>query len=138
MTGPFQFTASVSGTNFSATGTMDLTGVGRGPAEPFTASGTLSGTTLTFSFQFTGAASLVSTGDVVIADSGTDNLTGTGNVGAPLNFGNYTMTATATDTAINGTFTYTSGGAGNMALAKASPVEDESWSAVKARYRDDG
>ena len=45
--------------------------------------------------------------------------------------------ATASATAITGTFEYTVGiGAGRIEMSRTTPVETESWGSLKARYRE--
>jgi hypothetical protein len=133
--GPMTWNIDVNGSVFSATGTCDLTGVGLGSAEPFTASGTITGNTLNFTFQFGPTSLLTSTGSGSVTDVGADNSTGMGSVGAPLNFGSYTFTLTVTDAVLGGTFAYGGGGAGTVTMAKGTPVEATSWADIKARYR---
>jgi hypothetical protein len=138
VTGPMLWDITVSGPAFSATGTCDLTGVGLGAAEPFTASGTITGSMLTFTFQFDPGSLLTSTGTGSVNDVGPNNTTGAGFVGAPLNFGSYTFTMTATDNVMSGTFGYGGGGAGTITMAKGTPVEATSWADIKAAYRRPG
>jgi hypothetical protein len=139
VTGPMVWNITVNGAAFSATGTCDLTGVGLGAAEPFTASGTITGSMLTFTFQFGPGSLLTSTGTGSVNDIGPDNTTAAGFVGAPLNFGSYTVTMTATDQVMAGTFSYGGGGgAGTITMAKGTPVEATSWADIKAAYRRPG
>jgi hypothetical protein len=136
--GPMEWEVTQDGSSFSATGTCDLSAVSGalGAAEPFTATGTISGSTLTLTFEFTAMSNLTSDGDGTLTGTGADNLAGTGNVGAPLGFGDYTYTATVTGSSIDGGFDYTVGGSGTITMTKTSPVEAESWAGVKGRFRD--
>ncbi|MGQ0722881.1 MAG: hypothetical protein ACT4PE_15135 [Candidatus Eiseniibacteriota bacterium] len=138
VTGPMVWDVSVNGSTFSATGTCDLTGVNLGAAEPFTASGTITGNMLTFTFQFDAGAGLTSTGTGSVNDVGPNNTSGAGFVGAPLGFGSYIFTMTATDNVMSGSFSYGGGGAGTITMAKGTPVEATSWSDIKAAYRRPG
>ena len=94
-----------NGTTFSGTGTIDLTALGIG-IQSGTASGTISGNNITFTFNAAGVG------------SGTGSLTGTGGSGSgvvagALNFGAFNFTGTASDILISGTFNFTSPTGGN-------------------------
>ena len=134
--GPMTMSVMVAGADVTAAGTMDLTGVGLGNSEPFTLTGTISGNTLNFTVAFDAMSALTATGSGTVNDAGTDNLTGDGDVGLPLNFGTFNFTCTVTASTIDGTFGgYGSGGAGTIALTKSSPVEPSTWTETKAAYR---
>ena len=69
------------------------------------------------------------------ADVRVVNSTMSANVGAPLFFGNFSFTGTWSGTTLEGIFFFPpGGGAGPVSLTKTSPVESESWGAVKERY----
>jgi hypothetical protein len=138
VTGPAEWTLEVNGSSVTLMGTNDLTGVGLGAAEPFELTGTIVGDSLGYTFMFSGGSALTSTGEGAIVGSGPDNMAGTGNVGAPLFFGDYAYTATITSTTMNGTFTYTGGGAGRLEMTKSVAVEKDTWGRTKGRYRSGG
>ncbi len=130
--GDVMMEVAIDGTNWSANGTIDLSdifwpGIG---VMTGTATGTLSGNTLTFSFT----AADVGTGNGTLVDG---SGSGDGSVTAPMNFGAYTFTGTVTGTEINGTFDFTSptGGGGDVILTRAVANEEASWSAFKAAWR---
>jgi hypothetical protein len=129
---PATFILGMSSDSLTGSGTMDLTGVGLGSAEPFTIAGSISGNTITFHLEFTMASTLTSTADGTLTDT---VLGGMGHVGTPLNFGDYTFSGTAVSSAIFSQFSYGPGqGAGYFAAAKTTAVEPESWARTKARY----
>ena len=139
VTGPMEWTIVQDASTVAFDATCDLTGVSLGPAEPASGSGTIAADVMTFSFAMDGSSTLTSTGDITVTGGSPGNFIGDGTVGAPLSFGDYTMTATATETSIIGTFEYTFGiGAGTIVMNRTSPVEPESWGSLKARYRDPG
>lgn len=143
VTGPMSMTIDVNGDVVSATGTMNLLMVSLGFAEPFSLDGSITGGDLAFSYQFTPASALTSTGSGTLSATallgGSADLAGTGSVGAPLNYGGYSFTGTAIEGAITGTFEYGAGtGAGPFGLARTSAVAPESWGGIKNRYRPGG
>lgn len=99
-------------TTFSGTGTIDLTALGLG-IQSGTAAGTISGNTMTFTFN----AANVGSGSGTLAGTGGS---GTGNIEAPLNFGAFTFTGTASNSQIAGLFNFTSptGGNGTINVTK--------------------
>ncbi|MEZ5065987.1 MAG: hypothetical protein R3B81_14735 [bacterium] len=130
--GTLSFDITQNGNLVTGTGTIGLQALGLGERTG-TASGTISGSTMTFSFS----ADSVGMGNGTL-NGGTGS--GTGNVTAPLNFGNFTFDGVATDVSIAGTFGFTNpgSGGGTGALTKTSAVEDRSWSGIKAAYHVDG
>ncbi len=100
-----------SATAFGGTGTIDLTQLSLG-TQSGTATGTISGSTVTFNFT---AAGIGSGSGTLAGNAGT----GTGNITA-LNFGAFTFTGTASSTQITGTFQFTSptGGNGTITVTK--------------------
>lgn len=124
--GELDMTFEVAGSQYDATGVIDLRSLGLGD-EPGTLTGQANGDLLTFDFQ----AATVGTGSGTLnGDAGQ----GTGTVTAPLNFGDFTFIGTATDSQIDGTFDFTSpsGGAGVVHLTKTVSVQDRTWGAIKA------
>jgi hypothetical protein len=113
-------------------------GVGLGIAEPFTVTGSITGDQLDLTFSFDMAATLTASWSGTVTGSGVDNLDGSGTVGAPLHFGDYTVGGTASSTVLGGGFDYVlpGGGGGTFALTRPSAVESESWAEVKAMHRD--
>jgi len=116
---------------YEATGTIDLTeidplvGVRSG-----TATGTLEGDVLTFSFS----ADMVGNGSGTLNGAAGD---GTGTVTSPLSFGDFTFTGTAAEGEISGTFDFTSptGGEGVVSLTPTVAAETATWSDVKQTWR---
>lgn len=105
-------TFKVTGGDVTATGSIDLTQLGLGK-ESGTASGSISGNTLTLNFK----ADTVGSGSVTLNGS---NGNGSGTVTGALNFGAFTFTGTATNSTITGTFKFTSatGGNGTVSMTK--------------------
>ncbi len=99
-------------TTISGTGVIDLSALGLGN-QTGTASGTITGNTITFSFN---AANVGSGSGTLVGNNGS----GTGTVVAPLNFGAFTFSGTASNTVISGTFNFTSptGGHGTINMTK--------------------
>ena len=140
--------SSTDGVSYTATGTIDV-----GQIDPSlgvlngTASGTVSGTTLTGTFDCTNLGN----GSFTLTDAPPANTasglvgigsSGSGTVGAPLSFGGFTFTGTidALAGAMTGTFDFTSptGGAGTASLARTTtPVRETTWGAIKATYSDE-
>ena len=137
VTGPMEWTLDVNGSAVTLTGTNDLTEVSGllGPAEPFELTGTIVGDSLGYTFMFSAGSALTTIGDGSIVGSGADNMTGSCDVGAPLNFGLCFYTATISSTTLAGTFEYPGGGAGTIQMTKNIAVEPETWAGVKGRYR---
>lgn len=102
-----QDTATISGT-----GIIDLSALGLGN-QTGTASGTIAGDTITFSFN---AANVGSGSGTLVGNNGS----GVGTIVAPLNFGAFTFSGTASETLISGTFNFTSptGGHGTINMTK--------------------
>ncbi len=130
--GDVSMDVTVDGNDWNATGSIDLTSIGWPGIGVMTgsASGTLSGNTLTFTFS----ADSVGDGEGTLVDG---NGSGTGSVTAPMSFGAFTFTGTVTASEITGTFDFTSpsGGEGNVSLTRAVAYEDASWSELKASWR---
>ena len=116
---------------YDATGTIDLTSINPvWGVRSGTATGTLAGDELTFTF----------TADMVGNGSGTLNGadgTGSGTVTGFMEFGGFTFAGTVASGSITGTFDFTSpsGGAGNVTLSPAVPAERATMSGVKAAWR---
>jgi len=130
--GDLEMTVTASGADWSAVGTIDLTNIGMPGVGVMTgtAVGTLSGNTLTFTF------------DAVDVGAGSGSLTdgagqGSGSVTAPLSFGAFTFTGSVTSSSITGAFDFTSptGGAGEVAMTRAVSATPTSWSALKSSWR---
>ena len=122
---------SLSGNDYTATGTIDVSQIDPSLGTlSGSASGTLNGDLLDFTFSCTDLGN--GTGSFDGGDA-----SGSGSVTAPLNFGAFTFTGTATDTEINGTFDFTSptGGAGIAQLSKGVPVSNDGWGEIKSLYR---
>ena len=107
VSGSLRAVITVTGSTVTATGTIGLQSLGLGN-ENGTASGTVSGQTLSFQF----AASTVGVGTGTLT-AGAGNGSGSGTVTGVLNLGGFTYTGTATATTINGTFRFTSATGGN-------------------------
>jgi hypothetical protein len=110
--GALAATFNVSGTNVTATGSIDLTSLGLGN-QTGTASGSISGNSITLNFS----SNAVGNGTATLNGG---NGSGSGTVTGSLNYGAFTFTGTATDSAINGTFQFTSatGGHGTVTMQK--------------------
>jgi hypothetical protein len=115
--GPMSATITQSGSSLEGTGSINLSsisysgiGVETGSAEGVVGS---SGTTVTFTYS----AGNVGTGGGSI--NGTD-ITGSGTVGAPMNFGTFTFSGTidASGDVIRGEFDFTSGGLGTAEVRR--------------------
>lgn len=140
--GPMTFVIWAEGSDYVANGTIDVSSIGSALGVlNGTATGLDSGASLDVTFDCTELGN----GSVVLmpvkSASGTLNATGsgTGNVTGILNFGPFTLTGTASDTDITGSFEFTSpgGGKGIAQMTKSSvAVENKSWGSVKAKYRD--
>ena len=130
--GELTMTIIVAGSNWTGSGTIDLSSIGWPGVGTMsgTASGTLSGNTLTFSFN----AADVGTGSGTLIDG---SGSGDGSVTAPMNFGAYTFTGTVTGTEISGTFDFLSpsGGNGDVVLTRTVSDEAVTWSGLKAAWR---
>ena len=122
-----------NGNMLSGTGTIDLTSIGFFGIGVMSgsATGTIAGNTLTFSFS---ADSVGMGTGTVTGGSGS----GSGNVTAPMNFGAFLISGTATSTTMQGIFDFTNPGAGGgtAMLTKTSPVEPQTWSQIKAAHRE--
>ena len=138
--GAMTFVIWAEGNSYAATGTIDVTEID-GVLGVLNGGGTGidNGSTLTGDFTCTNLGN----GSVTLTpvDSGTSaknaNATGFGTVTAPLNFGAFTLTGTAMDTEITGSFDFTNpgGGKGVAQMTKTSvPVTVKSWGEVKAGY----
>jgi hypothetical protein len=127
--GAMTMSITQNGSSMSGTGTINLTLLGLGVMNG-TATGTISGDVLSFSFS---AASVGDGSGMLNGTSGS----GTGTVTAPLSFGGFTFTGTASNVLITGIFDYTSptGGAGPVALQKTTPVTPSTWGSIKETYR---
>jgi hypothetical protein len=110
--GTLSATMTMSGTDVDATGVIGLQALGLGDEEGV-ATGTISGDTLTFTFE----ATSVGTGEGTFS-GGVGS--GMGSVMGMLDFGDFTFEGTATETTIDGTFQFTapSGGSGVATLIK--------------------
>ncbi len=128
VSGAVSCTINQDGSEFFATGMIDLTDLGLGE-QTGSANGSLERGTLTFTFS----AAQVGSGGGVLIDG---DCTGSGTVTAPLDYGDFEFAGTATDNEIDGTFTFSSpsGGWGVVSLAKLVPAEKTSWGGLKARY----
>lgn len=113
---------------YTATGEIDLGELGLG-TRTGEADGLLTRNQLVFGFN----ADQVGEGAGIITD---ESATGSGNVTAPLNFGIFSFTGTATDVGIWGTFDFLAaeGGAGKAHLTRTTATESNSVSAIKSRY----
>ncbi len=140
VTGAVTFVIWHEGADYEATGSIDLSALGAGVLGG-TASATDNGTTLDVTFTCTnlgnGTVALNSVNNA--AAKLTASGTGSGSVsGGALEFGAFTLTGTASETEITGSFDFTSpgGGKGIATMTRASvPVETESWGSVKAAFR---
>jgi hypothetical protein len=136
--GGTMFELDVVGNTVTGTGIMNLAYVGLAADEPFTISGNITGNTLTFHYEFVPPSKLTCSGDGTVTATRA-GMTGGGNVGAPLLFGDFTFTGDADASAINASFTYGPGhGGGTFAMTRTSAVTPESWGGVKSRYRAGG
>ncbi|MCB1182902.1 hypothetical protein KDM41_05675 [bacterium] len=137
VSGALQILIWAEGNAYAATGTIDVSqisaplGVLAGGA-----TGTDNGSTLEVAFGCTnlgnGTVTLTPTGQ-----PGEATASGAGTVTAPLWFGAFTLTGTASGNELTGSFDFTSpgGGKGIASLTKASVgVESASWGSVKAAY----
>lgn len=122
-----------NGNQLSGTGTIDLTSIGLFGLGIMSgsATGSIVGNTLGFSFS----ADSVGMGAGTVTGG---TASGGGNVTAPLNFGAFLISGTATSTTMQGIFDFTSPGAGGgtAMLTKTSPVEPQTWSEIKAAHRE--
>jgi hypothetical protein len=110
--GTLSATMTMAGDSVEATGVIGLQALGLGDEEG-TATGTISGDTLTFTFE----AATVGTGEGTFSGG---MGSGMGSVMGMLNFGDFTFEGTVTETTIDGTFQFTapSGGSGVATLTK--------------------
>lgn len=140
--GAMTFTIWAEGNSYAANGTIDATelspvlGVLSGGA-----TGTDNGATLSGNFTCTdlGNGSVTLTPTKSGAGAEAASATGSGTVTGILNYGPFTLTGTATDTDISGSFDFTNpgGGKGLGQMTKISvPVTQKSWGEVKAGYLD--
>lgn len=122
----FEITATEDG--YLATGEIDLGVLGLGTRSG-EADGLINGNQLVFDFT----ADQVGEGAGVFTDGSAN---GSGNVTAPLNFGSFSFTGTATEIGIWGSFDFLAaeGGAGKAHLTRTTATATSSLSAVKARY----
>ncbi len=140
--GAMTFVIWAEGSNYAATGTIDVTSIS--PALGVLTGGAIgldSGASLDVTFNCTelGNGTVVLTpvksANGIMSASGS----GSGNVTGALNFGPFTMNGSASDTDLSGSFDFTSpgGGKGVAEMTKTSvAVEPASWGSVKAKYRD--
>lgn len=120
-----------NGDDYTATGTIDVSQI-----DPVlgtlsgTATGTIVGNTMTFSFNATN----LGTGSGTFTDG---SASGTGTVTAPLSFGAFEFAGTITAGQISGTFNFTSptGGNGVASLNRSVASENSTLSELKASYR---
>jgi len=110
--GTLSATFAVSGNTVEATGVIGLQSLGLGD-ETGTATGTIDGDSLTFTFE----ADTVGSGEGSVAGG---MASGMGTVLGILDFGDFTFEGTAGETTIDGTFEFTapSGGSGVATLTK--------------------
>lgn len=133
VSGPMNMEITLDGDTYNAVGTIDVTEASGGILRELigTATGTLSGNSMAFTFECTDLGS----GE----GSFTDGLaSGTGVVTAPLNFGAFEFSGDVIGGEMTGTFDFTdpNGGNGTASLSRSVPVEDTSWSELKSDYRD--
>ncbi len=119
----------INGDTWTATGSIDLAALGLGTLTGM-APGTMSGNTLMFTFSATDLGS----GSGTLTDT---SVSGTGTVGPPLGFGDFTFTGTIGDSSLDGIFDFTSptGGAGTAHLTRSVGNVERSWGELKADYR---
>ncbi len=129
------------GTDFVASGTIDVTSIsGALGVLSGGAIGLNNGVSLDIDFNCTdlGGGTVVLTPVKTAGAALSASASGSGNVSAPLDFGPFTLTGTASDTEIVGSFDFTSpgGGKGIAQFNKDSVgVEPISWGSAKAAYR---
>ncbi len=130
-TGALTCTILQDGSDFTATGTIDMSVFGMGVVAG-TGEGTVTRDGDRATLDFTFSASGIGTGVGALADG---SGTGTGTT-VPMGFGPFTFEGTATSGAIDGTFDFTDpgGGAGTVHMLKDTPVEPLTWGAIKGRY----
>lgn len=107
-TGSMNITITESAGTIDATGTIGPTSLGKGTPSG-TATGTVSGNTLTFTFS-SPAVTGSGQGTIVI-----DQVSGSGTIKT---YGDFTFSATVAGDTINGTYDFTGGGAGNVTLTR--------------------
>ncbi len=131
VSGAMTLDIALNGNDYSATGTIDVSEI-----DPIlgtlsgTASGTITGNTMSFDF---GATDL-GTGSGAFTDG---TASGSGTVTAPLNFGAFEFSGTASTGMISGTFDFLSptGGNGVATLTRVVATDATTWSEVKSSYR---
>ncbi len=131
VSGAMSLAIAISGSDYTATGTIDISQI-----DPLlgqisgTASGTIVGNTMTFSFSATD----LGTGTGTFTDGA---VSGSGTVSAPLSFGDFEFSGTVTAGQMNGTFNFLAptGGNGVATLSRTVANEDVNWGEFKADYR---
>jgi hypothetical protein len=110
VSGTLDITITQSSPDLDATGTIGLSSVGLGD-ETGTGSGTVSGDTVTFTFN----SPTVGSGNGTVTGN---SISGSGTVGGALMFGDFTFSGTISGDTISGTFDFTSGGAGTASVTR--------------------
>ncbi len=127
--GDVSCTFVVNGADFSADGVIDLTTIGLGEVQG-TAQGTISREGSRETLVFTFSASFGSGECTCVDGSGS----GSGSVSP---YGPFVFEGTATASSIDGRFDFTNpgGGGGVVHMIRDTPVESETWTSIKSRYR---
>jgi hypothetical protein len=131
VSGSMSLVIALNGADYSATGSIDISEIDLLLGQlNGTATGTISGNTMSFSFSATN----LGTGTGTFTDGGA---TGTGTVTAPLGFGAFEFSGTVTGGQMDGTFNFTSptGGNGVASLSRSVAGDEANWTEIKASYR---
>jgi hypothetical protein len=132
------------GDSWSATGSIDVTEIGIGGLGVLngSASGTSDGVTITGTFDCANLGSGTATigGALKVNGQVQAAASGSGTVGAPMNFGPFVFSGTVANGVMWGIFDFTGagGGEGRAVLENpALPAATRTWGDLKAEYRDD-
>ena len=143
VTGNMTIEVSVDGNDYFATGSIDVTQIDASLGTlNGSASGNYDGAVLTGSFDCTSLGSGTASIGGAFKTAGKIQAggSGSGSVGAPLNFVPFEFTGTVAEGVIWGTFDFTSptGGEGKAVLTNdALPTVQRNWGSLKSEYRGD-
>lgn len=141
VTGSMTIEIAVDGSDYSATGTIDVSEINAGLGTlNGTGSGSSDGVTLSGTFDCANLGSGTATigGAFKIGNKVQAVGSGSGSVGAPLLFGPFVFSGTVAEGVIWGTFDFTNpgGGEGRAVLTnEALPTTQTTWGALKAKHR---
>jgi len=141
VTGSMTIEITVDGSNYSATGTIDVSEIDAGLGTlSGSASGTYDGATLNGTFDCANLGSGIATiaGSFKAGGKVQAGASGSGSVGAPLFFGPFLFTGIVSDGVMWGVFDFINpgGGEGTAVLTnEALPTDERTWGDLKAEYR---